>query len=501
MQENTHTAALRFMHIHPDDNVAVALTDLSGARTAAQAGATVRTRIPAGHKFALATIPAGAPLIKYGSIIGKARGTIERGDHVHTDNIVSLASQRRDYSYTAAPPRSRHTRADDGFEGYQRADGRVGTRNEIWVIATSPAVQTLVERIVHFARPETVGKVDGVHAVPHPAAGADDGDVGQRHFKIMLGLVQNPNAGEVLLVGSQNANQAVLSALDHIPVERRARIRALSPASALDEVEGGISAIVALAQTASDDQRRLCQSADLVLGLKCGGSDAICGVTANPLLGILTDRVCDNGGAAILTEIPEILGAIPQLKARAASQAVAADIDAVIEGFRARFADSGVRLDSAPSPASRQGGLSTLEEKSLVALQKAGSSPIGQVVRYGGQAPVRSGLSLLESPGNDAVSTTALAAAGANLILFTTGAGTPLGTLVPTLKLSSRSVLAHSQPAWIDFDAGDMIRPDGADNLPDALLELVLRTASGRLTRNEVFDERQVTPWQSGATL
>jgi altronate hydrolase len=289
--------------------------------------------------------------------------------------------------------------------------------------------------------------------------------------------------------------------LDDAPHIDRRRLRAFTAQSAEDEIEEGVRAVEALVTIAGQDRRVPCSVASLRVGLKCGGSDGFSGISANPLVGQIADRVAAAGGTAILTEIPEVFGAEKLLLERATSRGVFDAMLAVVNDFRRYYIDHGLPIYENPSPGNIAGGITTLEEKSLGAVQKGGRAPLSQVLRYGDQLEPAAGLALLEAPGNDAISSTALVAAGATVLLFTTGRGTPLGFPVPTLKIASNSALAARKPRWIDFDAGQVLTGASFTGTADRLMDLVLRTASGEPARNEINEEREIAIWKDGVTL
>ncbi len=490
------------LRVHPRDNVLVALRDV-------QAGETVRsttdvltasTQVPRGHKIAAAAISSGAAVHKYGWPIGRATRDIEPGEHVHTHNLTTALTAHEDYAYVAPAPTPTSGAPDTHtFLGYPRPNGRVGTRNELWVLCTVGCVAHTARRIAEIAGERLKGRVDGVHALTHPFGCSQLGDDLQHTRQILASLAAHPNAGGVLVVGlgcENNQLAALLAAASLDP----SRIRSFNAQAVGDEVAEGVSALEELAGLLEQDKRVPRPLSDLVLGLKCGGSDAFSGLTANPLVGRMSTVLALAGGTPILTEIPEIFGAERTLMARAVDQTVFNDTAKLVNDFKHYFTAAGQRVSENPSPGNQAGGITTLEEKSLGAVQKAGDAPLTQVLRYGERIR-RSGLALLESPGNDAVSSTALAAAGATVLLFTTGRGTPLGFPAPTLKISSNSALAQAKPRWIDFDAGALLSGARMDELAQSLLELVIATASGKLTRAEQNGEREVAIWKTGVTL
>jgi len=483
------------VRIHAGDNVATLLGD--AAAGAEVAGVTLAEDIPRGHKVALAPIAADEAVVKYGFPIGAATRAIAPGEHVHSGNVATALSGQRDYAYVPAPGADL-TPVAATFQGYRRADGRVGTRNEIWVLPTVGCVARTAERIAARAGAMLGDRVDGVHAFTHPFGCSQLGEDLDGTRAILASLACHPNAGGVLIVGLGCENNQVSKLIEAIPEWRRSAIRTLATQLAGDEVEEGVALVEELAAIAAC-ARSEASLGELVLGVKCGGSDGLSGLTANPLVGRMSDRVVASGGRVLLTEIPEIFGAEQMLMNRAADRDVFDGIVGVVNGFKQYFLDHGEPVSENPSPGNVAGGITTLEEKSLGAVQKAGRAPVADVIHYG-ERVAADGLTLLEAPGNDAVSSTALAAAGATAILFTTGRGTPLGFPVPTVKISSNSDLAARKPGWIDFDAGAVLE-DGFEAAETGLIERVLAIASGAETKAERNGEREIAIWKRGVTL
>lgn len=503
MDERTTAPSVRALQIDDRDSVAVATTPLRRAERIRIGGRAIELRqdIPGGHKFATRTIAQGDPIRKYGWVIGRATGNIDQGGWVHTHNLQTMLGGMVTHEYrplaAEAVPESRPAA---GFMGYRRADGRVGTRNEVWVIPTVGCVARSAERVARLAAERHAGAVDGIHAFTHPLGCSQLGEDLDRTRKVLAALATHPNAGGVLLIGLGCESNDLQRLLARVGNADPARVCTLTAQQCEDETEAGLAAVAGLVAVAGGDRREPCPAAELKLGLKCGGSDGLSGITANPLVGRVADRVTAAGGTAILTEIPEIFGAEHVLLARAASREAFDGILAIVNDFRRYFTDHGQPIHANPSPGNIAGGITTLEEKSLGAVQKGGRAPVTQALRYG-EASARPGLALLEAPGNDAISSTALVAAGANLLLFTTGRGTPLGFPVPTLKIASNTELARRKPAWIDFDAGRTLQGADAAEAGDELLEAVLATASGRRARNELNGERDIALWKGGVTL
>jgi len=482
------------------DDVAVALRPLEAGEEIelAESNVALRDAIPYGHKFALHEIAEGSAVRKLGWPIGEATRPIRTGEHVHTHNVKTLLEGVEDYRFEPQPSAAL-PKSDAHFLGYRRSDGRVGTRNEIWILPTVGCVARTAERIANHANSRRPGGIDGVYAFAHPHGCSQLGDDLGGTRAILAALASHPNAGGVLLVGLGCESNQLDALMKLVPEELQGRIRTLRAQSEEDETEAGLALVDGLMEQASTAKRQAAPLSELVLGLKCGGSDGFSGLTSNPLVGRMCDTVVGSGGAAILTEIPEIFGAERLLMARAKDRETFDDVVAVTNDFKRYFLEHGQPVSENPSPGNIAGGITTLEEKSLGAVQKAGRAEVSDVIRYGGRVR-RKGLSLLEAPGNDAVSSTALAAAGATVILFTTGRGTPLGFPVPTVKIASNSDLAMRKKNWIDFDAGTVLS-EGFDDSAEGLLGTITRVASGDATAAERNGEREIAIWKRGVTL
>lgn len=488
--------------IAPEDDVAVALADLEPGAHVSIDGTPldIAEPIPRGHKVALRDIAAGETVRKLGWPIGRTTRNIARGSHVHTHNLATALAGLNEYVYSphSVPmPGSTDART---FMGYRRADGRVGTRNEIWILCTVGCVARTAERIARLGSERFAGRIEGIHAFTHPFGCSQLGDDLAHTRSVLASLAAHPNAGGVLVVGLGCESNQLNELLPEIGRSDPSRLRAFAAQATEDETEQGLAALQELVEVAERDRREPCPLSALTVGLKCGGSDSFSGMTANPLVGYVADRVCASGGTAILTEIPEVFGAEHLLMERAVDERVFRDFVSLVNDFKRYFLEHGQPISENPSPGNIAGGITTLEEKSLGAVQKGGHAALTQVLRYGARV-ARPGLALLEAPGNDAVSSTALVAAGATIVLFTTGRGTPLGFPAPTLKISSNSALARKKPRWIDFDAGVVLAGESVPEAGERLLRLVLDTASGNAARNEANDEREISIWKSGVTL
>lgn len=495
----------RLVQIHPDDNVAVAPETIPAG---AVEGALVLEEIPAGHKAALRDLAAGERVIKYGFPIGVTTTEVKAGAHVHSHNLKTGLGDDTELSWRPVPSEVSTTAEDvPVFMGFRRADGRAATRNEIWIINTVACVNVPSQRIAETAARELVvpgGPIDGIHAFTHPYGCSQLGDDLGHTRKILSGLVRHPNAAAVLILGLGCENNTLKSFLQEVGSLDPSRVRFFNAQEVLDEVEAGVEAVREMAAIVATAKREPIPASELVLAMKCGGSDGFSGITANPLVGRIADRLTSWGGTAVLTEVPEMFGAEAPLFSRCDSRETFDQAVAMVNEFKDYFRRHDEPIYENPSPGNKEGGITTLEEKSLGCIQKGGRAPVKQVVGYG--EPARQGLGglcLVQAPGNDGVSATALAASGAHCVLFTTGRGTPLGVPVPTLKIASNHALAARKPGWIDFDAGQLLDPEvDPDTVTSELMTVILDVASGRRpARNEVNGFREITIWKQGVTL
>ncbi len=476
---------MRSIRINPRDNVAVALEDLS-------------PEIRAGHKIALTGIRAGENIIKYGLPIGRATRDIQAGEHVHTHNMKTNLEGILDYRYEPLPNHFVISESNETFSGFRRSDGRVGVRNHLFLVPTVGCVnrvaRTLAERI---NRRLPCGSVDRALALEHPFGCSQLGGDHEMTRAILRGFVRHPNAGGVLVLGLGCENNTIDSFREMLGEFDPARVKFLVAQEEGDELAAGMTLLEELMQTASQDVRTEIPVSELIVGLKCGGSDGLSGITANPLVGRFSDWLTARGGSTILTEVPEIFGAETLLMARCRNREVFDKCVNMINDFKRYFTRYRQVIYENPSPGNKAGGISTLEDKSLGCTQKAGSSPVNDVLAPGESVRVK-GLNLLTGPGNDMVACTLLAASGAHLILFTTGRGTPFGSVVPTLKIASNTPLAEHKRSWIDFDAGELLREIPVD---DAFFRLVLDTASGKEAKNERNSCEEISLFKDGVTL
>ena len=485
-----------FLQINPADTVAVALQDLPG--------------IPAGHKFALRDIAAGEDVIKYGNPIGHATRDIRKGELVDHHNIATNLSGTLDYSSLTPTPSpvgegNQKGEGEATFLGYPRPDGQVGIRNDIWVIPTVGCVNGICRQIVERATSQLsiVNCQLSINYFPHNYGCSQLGDDHENTRLILRDMVLHPNAGGVLVVGLGCENNQPREFEKLLGDYDRQRIRFLICQEVEgDEVEAGVKIVKELYEQAQKDERVSVPISKLRVGLKCGGSDGFSGITANPLLGAFSDWLCAQGGTTILTEVPEMFGAEHLLMRRAISDEVLQDTIHLINDFKEYYLSHGQPVGENPSPGNKAGGISTLEEKALGCTQKSGTSPVCGVLKYGETlSPESSGLHLLCAPGNDLVASTALAAAGCQLVLFTTGRGTPFSTFVPTLKVSTNSDLARRKPQWIDFDAGVLLEKQTMDETLHDFCQLIIDVANGRRVHAEQAGTSEISIWKNGVTL
>lgn len=493
---------MRCIKINPADNVAVALTDLKAGELSC--GITLATDVPAGHKFTLCSLKAGDNVIKYGFPTGHVTADVATGHVVDHNNIVTNLSGLLEYSYNPSFPETSPAADKATFMGFRRADGQVGVRNQIWIIPTVGCANGICGTLAERFREEIKGRegsVDAVVAFPHNYGCSQLGEDHQNTRTILADMVHHPNAGGVLIVSLGCENNQLDAFMELVgPVDgTRVRTMTLQKIEG-DEVEYGLKQLRAIFAACSGDTRESVSVSELKVGLKCGGSDGLSGITANPLVGEFSDWIVAHGGTTVLTEVPEMFGAETLLMNRCADKGLFDKTVALINDFKQYFMASGQPVYENPSPGNKAGGISTLEEKSLGCTQKSGKSAVRGVLKYG-QRLSQKGLNLLSAPGNDLVASTALAAAGCQIVLFTTGRGTPFGTFVPTMKISTNSRLAALKPTWIDFNAGVLAEDALMSDVASQFKDYVLRVASGEDVGNEKNLWREIAIFKTGVTL
>ena len=488
--------------INQNDNVAVALRPLNKGEVlqAAETAVTLMEDIPQGHKFALREIKSGEEVVKYGFRIGFAKEDIQPGQWVHVHNVKTALGDVLTYDYEPEGHQDVEPTEHTYFEGYRRTDGKAGIRNEIWIIPTVGCVNSIAKALETAAKKFVGGNVEDVIAFQHPYGCSQMGDDQENTRKVLADMIHHPNAGGVLVLGlgCENSNIPVL--MDYIGAYDEQRVKFLQCQDVEDEMEAAMKLIGELAAYAGAFSREKIDASELIIGMKCGGSDGLSGITANPVVGAFSDLLVSKGGTTILTEVPEMFGAETLLMNRCATPELFDKTVDLINNFKNYFTSHNQTIYENPSPGNKKGGISTLEDKSLGCTQKSGSALVKGVLEYGEPVKVK-GLNLLSAPGNDLVAATALAVSGAHMVLFTTGRGTPFASPVPTVKISSNSKLAGHKNNWIDFNAGRMVEDKTKEELAEELLGYVLEVASGRKVKSEEAGFHDMAIFKQGVTL
>ncbi len=490
-----------FIKINANDNVAVALEVIPENTTVSVGGTDITTtmEIPAGHKFAIADIAAGTPVIKYGFRIGNAAEAVKKGEWIHTHNLKTGLGDLLDYSYEPKLVEEEFTE-DVTFMGYSRDNGKVGVRNEIWVIPTVGCVNNVASKIAELSKGLVRENIEAVCAFPHPYGCSQMGDDQEHTRQILADLINHPNAGGVLVLGlgCENSNIDVLK--EYIGDINPDRVKFLVAQESDDEIAEGVEIVKGLAAYAAQFKREPISVSKLVIGMKCGGSDGFSGITANPAVGRFSDILISKKGTTILTEVPEMFGAETILMNRCANEELFHKTVDLINDFKNYFKSHNQTIYENPSPGNKKGGISTLEDKSLGCTQKSGNAIVKGVLAYG-EVVSTPGLNLLSAPGNDLVASTALAASGAHIVLFTTGRGTPFACPVPTMKISSNSRLAGKKDNWIDFNAGVVAEGEELDAAGRHLFDEVVAIASGKEVKSELAGFHDMAIFKQGVTL
>lgn len=491
-----------FIKIHPDDKVAVALQPLEKHLTLHidKEEIVLTEDIPQGHKFALCDIAEGEEIIKYGSPIGIAKCAIQKGSWIHIHNMKTGLGDLLTYRYEPQKTQPLATEKPHYFQGFRRADGKVGIRNEIWIIPTVGCVNNVASAIEKKAQKFITGSVDAIAAFPHPYGCSQMGQDQENTRRILADLISHPNAGGVLVLGlgCENSNIDVLK--NYLGDYDPNRVKFLVAQESEDEIEDGLKLVKELTNYAANFVRTSISCSELIVGMKCGGSDGLSGITANPTVGRFSDLLIADGGTTILTEVPEMFGAEKLLMNRCADEELFTKTVNLINDFKNYFTSHNQTIYENPSPGNKKGGISSLEDKSLGCTQKSGTAPVKGVLAYG--EPVKAkGLNLLSAPGNDLVASTALAASGAHIVLFTTGRGTPFASPVPTVKISSNSSLYQRKQNWIDFNCGSMVEDSSLEVLGRELFQYVIDVASGKKVKSENAGFHDMAIFKQGVTL
>ena len=490
-----------YMIINKKDNVAVALKKIEKGFCVQWEGKNVELQeeIPQGHKFLIKDVKKGEDIIKYGNPIGHATEDLQAGAWIHIHNMKTNLGELLEYEYHPAEEILEKTE-HRFFQGYRRTDGTVGVRNEIWIIPTVGCVNNVASLIAEKAKVYQTGNIDGITAFPHPYGCPQMGEDQEYTRTILADLVRHPNAGGVLVLGLGCENSGIEILKNYIGGYDEQRVRFLKAQDVEDEVEEALKIIKELADYANTFKRELVDCSELIVGMKCGGSDGLSGITANPTVGTFSDILISKGGTTILTEVPEMFGAETLLMNRAKDEKVFKKIVNLINDFKMYFKNHNQTIYENPSPGNKSGGISTLEDKSLGCTQKSGSAPVTGVLGYG-EIVKEKGLNLLSAPGNDLVASTALAASGAHIVLFTTGRGTPFASPVPTVKISSNTDLASHKSKWIDFNCGGLTEGMKLEDMGQQLFEYVIQVASGKLVEAEKSGYHDMAIFKGGVTL
>ena len=493
-----------FIRINPADSVVVCLRAMSKGEIISIDNFNVELLqdTPAGHKVLLKDTSKGEDIIKYGYPIGHAAEDLKAGTWVNENNLKTNLAGTLSYEYNPVNETLNIAKEDRTFKGYERKNGEVGIRNEIWVVPTVGCVNGIAEKLVEKLKEETkCAGIDAIHAWHHNFGCSQLSGDHENTRKILRDIVLHPNAGGVLVLGLGCENNQPDDFMQTLGDYDNERIKLMvSQKVEGDEIEEGMKILRNIYKIASTDKRTDVPLSKLRIGLKCGGRDGFSGITANPLVGELSDYIVAQGGTSILTEVPEMFGAETILMNRCENKDLFNDTVSLINNFKDYFLSHGEPVGENPSPGNKAGGISTLEDKALGCTQKCGRAPVSGVLEYGDRLK-NNGLNLLSAPGNDLVASTALASAGCQIVLFTTGRGTPFGTFVPTMKISTNSLLASRKSNWIDFNAGVLAEGMDMKELLRQFIEKVISVASGELTRNEENGYREISIFKNGVTL
>lgn len=495
----------RFIRINPADSVAVAMVHDIKAGEMYDDGVTrvrIKSDIPQGHKIALKDIAPGEEIIKYGYPIGRATAPIAAGEWVHTHNLATSLGDNPEYNYNPASQPIKTVSNIPSVNGYLRRDGTMGIRNELWILPTVGCINGSAKAIADALSKEfgNTSNIDDIIALTHNYGCSQLGQDHANTRRALAALARHPNAGGVIVLGLGCENNRIERLREDIGDYDPARVRFITAQDVEDEVHAGFLAGREIIDLMKKDVRTPLPASLLRIGLKCGGSDGLSGITANPLVGLLSDRIISWGGTTVLTEVPEMFGAETILMNRAASRSIFNDEVKLINDFKDYFRRNNQPIYENPSPGNKDGGISTLEEKSLGCIQKGGHALVEGVLDYAEPISV-SGLNLLNAPGNDLVASTALALAGCQMVLFTTGRGTPFGTCVPTIKISTNSAIAARKHAWIDFDAGTLAGDETPEHALERLTDLILSVADGKKVSQEKSHNKEIAIFKTGVTL
>ena len=493
-----------FIKINKADSVVVCLRNYTKGETINVDGKdiVVAQDTPMGHKILISDTAAGTDIIKYGYPIGHAKEDLKAGQWVNENNLKTNLAGTLTYEYKPVNEKLDISDEHLTFNGYRRKNGEVGIRNEIWIVPTVGCVNGIAEKLAKMLEEETqLEGIDAIHAWHHNYGCSQLSGDHENTRKVLRDIVLHPNAGAVLVLslGCENNQPDLFEEL--LGDYDKDRIKFLVTQKVKgDEIEEGMNILRSLYDIAKNDKRTEFPLSELRVGLKCGGSDGLSGITANPLVGEFSDFLVAQGGTSILTEVPEMFGAETILMNRCKNEELFEQTVKLINDFKEYFLSHGEPVGENPSPGNKAGGISTLEDKALGCTQKCGRAPVSGVLGYGDRLQVK-GLNLLSAPGNDLVAATALAAAGCQIVLFTTGRGTPFGTFIPTMKISTNSNLFNNKPNWIDFNAGELVDGTGMETLLRKFINKIISVANGEQTCNEKNGYREISIFKNGVTL
>ena len=493
----------QFIKIHSQDNVAVALQDLSAGTLLDIDGISLALAqdVGRGHKFALTDIVQNQDVIKYGYSIGHTLCDIKAGEYIHTHNVKTNLKDINNYEYLPESTALSAQMPDRDVQIYRRKNGDIGIRNELWIIPTVGCVVGIANLIKkRFMQLNDLSDIDGVFTFNHSYGCSQLGN-DHENTKIMLqNMVKHPNAGAILVIGLGCENNQVVAFKESLGEYDASRVKFIISQHYDDEVEQGVELLQQLYAEMRQDRREVGKLSEVKFGLECGGSDGFSGITANPMLGLFSDYLISHGGTTVLTEVPEMFGAERILMSHCKDASTFQKTVDMVNDFKKYFIEHNQPIYENPSPGNKAGGITTLEDKSLGCTQKAGHSQVVDVLKYGERLKTK-GLNLLSAPGNDAVATSALAGAGCHMVLFSTGRGTPYGGFVPTMKIATNSELAQKKKHWIDFDAGRLVYDMSMVELLNDFIGLVVATVNGKQTKNEINEFRELAIFKSGVTL
>lgn len=501
----------KYIQIQENDNVIIALSPIKKGEEILINNISFSTleEINQGHKIAIKDISKDENIIKYGYPIGRAKENIKQGSLVHTHNTKTNLSEKVEYSYNEEKAKllnqkfreSNKVDNDLFINAFVREDGNIAIRNDIWIIPTVGCVNKIANTLESWAKDKIEDtNIDKVLALTHPYGCSQMGDDHENTKKVLADLVKHPHAGGVLVLGLGCENNTIEQFKKEIGVYNPDRVKFLIAQESKDEVQDSKNLILELINYAKQAKREKVSINRLKIGMKCGGSDGLSGISANPLVGLVCDKLSMQGSSVILTEVPEMFGAEQILMDRCENKDVFEKCVSLINNFKQYYIDNNQVVYENPSPGNKEGGITTLEDKSLGCVQKGGKAPIEGVLKYG-EIINQGGLLLLDGPGNDIVSTTNMSASGVNLILFTTGRGTPLGSVVPTVKIATNNRLATNKANWIDFDASKILDNDKYE-IRDNLIDYIISLANGEIkTKNEENGYNEIAIFKNGVTL